>query len=170
MDGKIITSSKTVHNENALYYFKKEYYADKLAPSILNIYADSRYKLYINGTLTAVGPCKQTSDVKYYDNVDISAFIKKGTNTIDIQVLQLSSNAYSRKDAILESVIRSGDMVLSVWGNIAETKVETNSNWLVSKETDLEFFCPELFDFYNVSALSENIGANYRKNLETVLF
>lgn len=165
MSGKIITSPQSVHNENAIYYFRAQYSVDDLCKSFLNIYADSRYKMYVNGELAAIGPCKQTSDVRYYDSVDISNLIKQGINTIDIHVLQLSSNAYSSKDAILESVIRSGDMVLSVWGNIAETKVETNSNWLVSKETDLEFFCPELFDFYNVSALSENIGANYRKNL-----
>lgn len=165
MSGKIITSPQSVHNENAIYYFRAQYSVDDLCKSVLNIYADSRYKMYVNGELAAIGPCKQTSDVRYYDSVDISNLIKQGINTIDIHVLQLSNIAYSSEDALLESVIRSGDMVLSVWGNIAKNKVETNSNWLVSKETDLEFFCPSFFDFYNVSALSEKVGTNYRKKL-----
>ena len=45
------------------------------------IFADSRYKLYINGEYVCEGPCIGSD--KYYDEINVSAFIRCGNNDIE---------------------------------------------------------------------------------------
>ena len=64
-----------------LLYFRKEIeLGDLPVEGTLNISADTRYKLYVNGTLVAVGPCKGDRQVWYFDTVDIAPYLKKGKN------------------------------------------------------------------------------------------
>ena len=117
----IITKKDTISNENAVYYFKKEYDVKEQGKSVIKIFAETRYKLYINGKLAGVGPCKSSSDVKYYDELDISGYIKKGKNTFEVTVLQLANDLYSDKYIFLQSVVRSGDMCLTICGNAGDS-------------------------------------------------
>lgn len=165
---KIITANEVLYNENALYYFKKEIKVNSICKSVVNIYAEARYKLYINGILVAVGPCKQTSETVYYDEVDITEFIKKGMNMIEVRVLQLAHVAYQKGNLLLGSVMRNGDMALSMWGNMGDAKLSTDEEWDVAKEKGIRFFCkmqPEL-ELYIVAALSEEISTCYQRDLE----
>ena len=161
----IITSGQVMHNQDALYYFRKEIQVKNLTKSIVNIFADARYKLYINGNLVAIGPCKQTSETKYYDEVDITEFLNIGANLIDVQVLQLSHNIYDKGDCLLEAVLRSGGMTLCVWGNAGDTEIDTDETWEVARENSIRFFCKPEYGFYNVTALSEDVSLGYGKNL-----
>ena len=161
----IITSGQVMHNQDALYYFRKEIQVKNLTKSIINIFADARYKLYINGNLVAIGPCKQTSETKYYDEVDITEFLNIGANLIDVQVLQLSHNIYDKGDCLLEAVLRSGGMTLCVWGNAGDTEIDTDETWEVARENSIRFFCKPEYGFYNVTALSEDVSLGYGKNL-----
>ena len=92
----IITDKNTVYNENTVYSFLKEVYIDDLRESVVNVFADARYKLYVNGVLVAVGPCRQSSEVKYYDKVDITGYLRLGNNKIEVKVLQLSNDMYNK--------------------------------------------------------------------------
>ena len=163
--GKLITSNQLKHNENALYYFVKEFEIGKLCGSKVKVFADSRYKMYVNGNLIAVGPCKQTSEIKYYDVVDITKYIKIGNNKIEIQVLQLENDSYTRKNALVESLIRSGSMALCLWGNAGDVNLCTDNTWLVAKEKGIEFFYEPVYVYYNVTALSEKLSLDYRNAL-----
>lgn len=161
----LILSKASVINDNALYYFKKEYALTALSPSRLNIFADARYKLYVNGQLIAVGPCRASSEVRYYDTVDITDALQIGNNLIEVQVLQLSASIYEGSYIFMESVIRTGNMALCVWGNCGSCPVQTDESWLVAKEQGLTFFRERKYDHYNVAVLGERITENYRKNL-----
>ena len=108
--GMDVISKKDAKNENAIYYFKKEYRTNKCNKSIINIFAETRYKLYINGKLAGIGPCKPSSEIKFYDELDISEYIKQGKNTFEVIVLQLANEIYSNDYLYLESVMRSGEM------------------------------------------------------------
>lgn len=162
----LITSGETKYNENALYYFKKDICVNTICKSTVNLFADSRYKMYINGVIVAVGPCKQTSETKYYDVVDITEHIKTGYNIIEVQVLQLSNTPYLQGNMLLESVIRSGGMAFCLWGNVGDVEIASDEDWEVAKEKGVEFFCESFYNFYNVAALSEKINTDYRNNLK----
>ena len=159
----LITKKNVIHNENAVYYFKKKYNINTIKKSVINIFAQTRYKLYINGRLAAVGPCKPSSEIKYYDEFDISDYLVKGENTFEVTVLELSDKPIENDYLLMESIMRSGDMCLSVWGNIGKTRIETDESWLVAKETGLEFFHKPEYEAYNVAALCEKISPNYKK-------
>lgn len=153
----LITSKETIHNENVIYKFKKEIFVSDLCTSIIKIFAETRYKFYINDALVAVGPCKQTSEIKYYDVIDITEYIRLGENDIRISVLQLSNEPYAHKDALVESLMRGGGMSLCLWGNIGNAEIVSDESWLVAKETGIELFFEKDYPFYNVTALCEKV-------------
>ncbi len=160
----IITDKNTRYNENAVYCFYKEVTVTALCESSVRIFADARYKMYVNGVLVAVGPCRQTSETKYYDTVNITRYLQKGTNKIEIKVLQLSNDLYHRGEGLLVSVISSGHMGLCLWGNAGDQELSTDDTWLVAKEQGISFFHEAVFGLYNVAALYEKIdGACYQK-------
>lgn len=162
----LIMSKELVHNENALYYFKREYAVTDLRKSVLNILAETRYKLYVNGRLCAVGPCKPTSEVRYYDAVDITEYLNLGKNLIEVHVLQLAYAPHKSGYTFMESVIRTGDMALCAWGNCGEVQICTDESWLVAKEKGITFFFEPEYNWYNVAALCERVSTDYRTDLD----
>ena len=83
----VISNRNSKYDENALYYFCKDVCVNNIDESIVRIFADARYKMYINGVLVAVGPCKQTSEIKYYDSVNITRYLKQGINKFEIRII-----------------------------------------------------------------------------------
>lgn len=161
----LILSRESVYNENALFCFKKEYAVSTLSHSVLNLFADARYKLYINGDLVAVGPCRASSEVRYYDTVDITKYLRTGSNLIEVQVLQLSASLHEGAYIFLESVMRTGNMALCIWGNCGDCEVQTDESWLVAKAKGLTFFRECNYNHYDVAVLGERIDPTYRKDL-----
>ena len=161
----LITSHQMKYNENKVYHFKKKYNIQECKKSVVKIFADTRYKLYINGMLVAVGPCRASSEIKYYDELDVTEYIQLGENVFDVTVLQLANEPYLDEYMFMESIIRTGSMCLGIWGNIGNVDVETDESWLVSKETGLEFFYKPEYKAYNVAALCEKISPYYKKDV-----
>lgn len=54
----------------------------------IQISADSRYKLYINGQLVEVGPSRGDRQVWFFDEIDIIPYISEGENVFAVQVLR----------------------------------------------------------------------------------
>lgn len=54
----------------------------------LRISADSRYKLYINGSLAEIGPSRGDRQVWFFDEIDIWPYLTQGENVIAVQVLR----------------------------------------------------------------------------------
>lgn len=161
----IITDKNAVYNENAVYSFYKEFHIDDMRESVVKVFADARYKLYVNGVLASVGPCRQTSEIKYYDTVDITEYLHLGDNKIEVRVLQLSNDMYNKGEGLLVSVMRTGHMGLCLWGNAGDVQIGTDKAWLVAKENGLEFFYEPVFGMYNVAALYEKINGEKNREL-----
>ncbi|KAL4724478.1 hypothetical protein ACLX1H_009094 [Fusarium chlamydosporum] len=72
-------------------HFRKSLFADSQIPSslVIQISADTRYKLYVNKQLVAYGPVKGDASLWFYDEVDISSYLHLGENQIAIHVLRL---------------------------------------------------------------------------------
>ena len=81
--------------ECALAYFKKNVKLDAVPEEAceIEISADSRYKLYVNGVLAELGPSKGDRMKWYYDTVDLGPFLKEGENSIAVEVLRYPMNS-----------------------------------------------------------------------------
>lgn len=79
-------------NEARLVYFRKEIEVDaceRLACNEIRITADSRYKLYVNGTFVKEGPQKALDTREWFlDTVDIASYLISGINTVAVEVLR----------------------------------------------------------------------------------
>ena len=80
-------------------------------PVPLAITADSRYRLFVNGTLAATGPAKPSARSWFVDTVDVGPLLVEGPNVIGVEVL-----AYPEALSGNVSVLRSGAPGLSVGG------------------------------------------------------
>lgn len=56
--------------------------------ALIQISADSRYKLYINGKFVEVGPSKGDGQIWFYDELEVTSNLKKGKNVIGVMVLR----------------------------------------------------------------------------------
>ncbi|KAM0340124.1 hypothetical protein ACHAPU_010616 [Fusarium lateritium] len=71
-------------------YFKKDLVVTGSCPKALpiQITADTRYKLYVNDALVSFGPTKGDQHLWFYDEVDISQYLRTGRNKIVIIVMR----------------------------------------------------------------------------------
>jgi len=122
---KVITNKCAIFSQDKIYYFRKEFRLKTAAKLIVNVTADARYKLYVNGKLVCAGPLKGCEREKYYDTVDISEYLQCGVNFIEAQVLQLSSADDISKHRYMTSVCRTGMLAFSLWGVIKDGENET---------------------------------------------
>jgi hypothetical protein len=56
--------------------------------TIIHCTADTRYKLWINGVRVNVGPTRSSTEIWYYDTIDIAPFLRLGENTVVFEVLR----------------------------------------------------------------------------------
>ncbi|MDI6618112.1 MAG: family 78 glycoside hydrolase catalytic domain [Clostridiales bacterium] len=68
-------------------YFKNSFTLNEKAQLKINISANSRYRIWINGRAVTSGPCKGDRFRKYYDTVDVSEFLKSGANVVAVKVV-----------------------------------------------------------------------------------
>ena len=54
----------------------------------LQISADSRYKLYVNGKLAELGPSKGDRQLWYLDEVELVPYLQPGENVLAVEVLR----------------------------------------------------------------------------------
>ena len=72
--------------ETRFYYFKKKFTVNKGDSLDLCVSADTRYQLYINGSLICDGPCQGAAHLRYYESADASSALIDGENEIFVKV------------------------------------------------------------------------------------
>jgi len=75
--------TEDVH-ENQFVATKKVIKLDKIKATSINIFADTKYKLYVNGRFVNSGPAPFRKPFVQVDKLDITHFLKKGNNIIFI--------------------------------------------------------------------------------------
>jgi len=112
---KWITCPGAQYSETKLYWFRRTLTLPK-APekAILHISAEARYKLFINGKRAAFGPCRTSAEEKYYDTLDVAAYLQEGENEIFCPVLQLTETADMTAPRMLYAVRRTGNLALAM--------------------------------------------------------
>lgn len=68
-------------------WFRRRFSVDDPGqPFVIRVSADQRFKLYVNGTLVATGPQRGDLQHWFYDELDISPWLKAGENRIEALV------------------------------------------------------------------------------------
>ncbi len=90
--------------------FRKSFSIDgDISSANLNLFADTSYQLFINGKYIQYGPVRFDPRFPLYDVHDISKHLKKGKNTIAIQVNYFGVKTY-------KSIINNAGLI--TWGEI----------------------------------------------------
>lgn len=72
-----------------IVYFRRELTLDRAVSSFkVEVSADSRYRLLVNGQSVSVGPCKGDGVVWYKETVELKDFLREGANVIAAIVLR----------------------------------------------------------------------------------
>lgn len=61
---------------------------DEPTQATIQISADSRYKLFVNGEMAEMGPSRGDRQIWFYDQVDLLPWLRKGRNALAVQVLR----------------------------------------------------------------------------------
>ena len=110
-----------------VFHFRKNFTVDLVPDTLLvNISADNRYHLYVNGTLVCYGPAKGDLKTYKYDIIDIAPYLVEGANLLAATVY----NAGRDKPMSLQS--NQTAFFLST-SNESFKKIESNESWKVLK-------------------------------------
>ena len=99
--------------KNSHTMFRKSFQlSGKVKKAVLNISADDHYRLYVNGVYVTQGPANSYAFCYYYNQVDITEYLKTGRNIIAVHVYYqgLVNRAYNSGD------YRQG-MIAELWAD-----------------------------------------------------
>jgi alpha-L-rhamnosidase len=95
--------------------------------------ADTRYKLYINGTYVVQGPCKSYPTRWYYETIDIAPFLHAGTNIIAAKVLRFFPSQIGSS-----SLMRAPVPGFILWGHLGQLSLATDETWLCCEDESIQ--------------------------------
>lgn len=126
--------------EQVVLHFRREINIDNLAKSYpIDISADNRYVLYVNGQRVAEGPSR--SDLKHwrYRSIDLRPYLNKGKNIIAVEVWNIDTDENPNPAPLAQISTRTG---LWLRGKGNASVLETNSKWRVSRDLSRSFISP----------------------------
>ena len=114
--------------QNTVFQFRKTLMLDVLPDSAKGwTFADSRYRLYVNGTYLQFGPAPFDPRRPEADPVDITSLLKTGENVIGMEVLY-----YGTGDGTWPTGKPGFIMHLKLKGNHDEKILVTDESWAAS--------------------------------------
>ncbi len=118
-----IANPESNSKDYGVYHFRKTFELTvKPKQFIINITADNRYRLFVNGIPVAYGPARGDLYNWYYETIDISNYLKEGMNSLAAIVWNMSDLA-----PVAQITNKTG---LLVQGNSdVEKLINTNSTW-----------------------------------------
>lgn len=115
-------------NDYGIYHFRKKILLDDNAsPFIINISADNRYRLFVNGQPVCWGPARGDVSHWYYETVDIAPFLKKGENSLAVIVWNFGPYIPGAQTTLRTALIVQGNTV-------REEVANTNNSWKVFRD------------------------------------
>ncbi len=145
-------------NAFGVYFFRKDFDLTKVPDSFfINVSADNRYKLYVNGMLASLGPAR--GDVLHwrYETIDISPYLSTGKNVIAAVVW----NDGSLKP-VAQISYRTG-FILQGSTSSEEEVVNTNSSWKCIRDGAYNQLKPSVLGYYAASP-GEFVDMNKQKS------
>ena len=102
------------------------------SPCEVCVSADTRYKLFVNGTCLVQGPCKSYPTRWYYETINITSFLRAGTNIITAKVLRFFPDQIGSSSLMTAPVPG-----FILWGNIGQVLVRTDDTWLCREDDSI---------------------------------
>ena len=124
---KWITAPNNPSKEYGVFHFRKNFVVNEMPHQfVVNVSADNRYRLFVNGKAVGAGPARGDLYNWYYETIDIAPYLVKGNNTIAAQVWNMG---------VLAPVAQiSNQTAFLLQGNgVQESIVNTNAQWKVFK-------------------------------------
>jgi alpha-L-rhamnosidase len=122
-----ITHPNTYQREYGIYHFRKKFTLSTVPSSFLiNVSADNRYRLFVNGKPASSGPARGDLFNWYYETVNIAPLLKQGENTLAAIVWNMGELAAVGQISNQTGFLLQGN---SDTENIANT----NKSWKVFK-------------------------------------
>lgn len=160
-DAKYVWFAARDTSRNPYAAFRKSFEIEKMPEirsAVLNIFADTVYKLYVNGKFIGYGPVRFDPRYPLYDSYDLRPHLKNGANAIAVLV-----NFFGHKT--FKNVPSQAAMI--AWGEIsgANSSVELSTNaknWKCVKYAAHTRYTPKLSFalnaqiFYDQSKFDEN--------------
>ena len=131
---------KVKPRNSGLYIFSKETDFKANDKVVFRISADTRYRFYINGKYVCEGPCQSGGDVKYYEEIDASKYIKDGKNLLEVKVWHIVNKFW---DFSFTGALRNGCPALWVEWKVCRNGEKilfgTDDTWTLKEETSYKF-------------------------------
>ncbi len=118
-----------------MLYRKTVHLKDIPQRAMIDISADTRYKLYVNGRFAEMGPSRGDQWIWYYDTVDLAPFLKTGENVIAVQVLRYPMD-HSKGNHGMYRTNRPGLCVKGkmIFEDGTARDISTDNSWRVKKD------------------------------------
>ena len=137
-----------------VYHFRKSFHLDEEPGSfVIHVSADNKYQLYVNGHFVALGPMRSDPNHWYYDTVDITPYLEKGSNTLAAVVWNHGSYKAEAQMSLRTAFIVQGATRLAELAN-------TDSSWKGMSNRAYRPLMPELVDVYYVAGPGERVDFN----------
>lgn len=118
-------------DEARIVYFRKEVnLSDRPQTAKIDVTADSRYKLYVNGHFVEAGPSKGDHQIWFYDTLDLTKYLQTGRNVIAVIVLRYPEDKAKGNHGIFRTFVPA----LYVKGECSDVKgkvypLATDDSW-----------------------------------------
>ena len=122
---------------NRYVYFRKSFDLDgEVADASVDVSADGRYQLFVNGQRVGRGPARCSPDWQYYDTYDIRPYLRPGRNVVAALV-----HSYGRNFAWYELPRWEAATAFGCGGWFLQGEVTTTSGAAVHLDTDDTWRC-----------------------------
>lgn len=129
---KWITYPGISGHEYGVYLFRKSFQCDRVPNRfIVNVSADNRYKLYVNGQYVGNGPARGDLMKWYYETIDLAPYLVEGNNIIGAVVWNFSFVRPHAQFSDKTGFIMQGN-------TDSEHIINTDKSWLVLQNVAYE--------------------------------
>ncbi len=150
-----------------LYLFRRDFDAAAGARLAVRVSADTRYRLFLNGQYVCEGPCQGSEHLHYYEEADLTPFLRAGGNRLEAWVLYATEEVfitafrYTRPALWMEGELTENDEV---------REIGTDLSWQCFREEAVELFRGGAEVQEAVAPFERVLGKSRLTPIPTVLF
>lgn len=123
---------------NIFALFRHDFSLPNLPKTLqIHLFADTRYRLQVNGSVASYGPARFYPTHPEFDTVELAPFLRKGNNTVTVEV-------QSRGTGTFESIASTGGFIAWGGGKVGTSQVDfsTPGKWQVWHLQGYESWAP----------------------------